>query len=213
MAINTIIFDFDGTLVNTNQVVINSWQHTYRAVEGKEHPEEEIVKTFGEPLQVSMEKAFPNHNVEEMIDIYRGYQINHFTDMIELFPGMEQLIHQLKEKGYGVAIVTSRTRESTMSGLEKFKLTPLIDCIVSCDDTDKHKPHPEPALMALRQMGVTADQALMIGDSMFDIKCAHGAGMKAVLVGWALAVSEAEKSGADRPEYIIEKAEDLFALC
>lgn len=212
MSINTVIFDFDGTLANTNQVVINSWQHTYRKIHGKEQPVDQIIKTFGEPLWISMEKAFPGENVDDLVDIYRDYQKNHFKEMIEMFPGMELLVSQLKERKYSVAIVTSRTRETTIRGLEKFGIIDLIDEIVSCDDTKKHKPDPEPVNIALRRLNILPEEAVMVGDSMFDILCAHNAGVKAILVDWAVAVSEEEMEGPDGPDYTIKNGDELFEI-
>lgn len=212
MAINTILFDFDGTVANTNSLVINSWQHTYKRLTGKSADEKAIKATFGEPLPVSMEKAFPDTPAEEAIAIYRAHQKDIYQALIEPFPGMTELIKNLKKQGLKVAVVTSRMRGSTMVGLEKFGVVEYIDCIVTCEDTDKHKPDPEPVLIALERLGINAEQALMVGDSMFDIKCAHNAGVKAVLVSWAEAVTEEDLQGEDRPEYFIDEAQDLLTI-
>lgn len=212
MAIKTILFDFDGTVANTNRLIIDSWQHVFRTVHGKETDEADIKATFGEPLGVSMVKNFPDMNPEDAIDMYRSHQKDIYEEMIEPFPGMVELLKGLKEKGYQVGIVTSRLRNSTMIGLRKFGLAETADCIVTCEDTDKHKPDPEPALIALEKLSAKADETLMVGDSMFDIKCAHNAGIKAVMVGWAEAITEADLTGPDRPEYCIEKAEDLYDI-
>ena len=212
MAIKTILFDFDGTVANTNRLIIDSWQHVFRTVHGKEADEADIKATFGEPLGISMVKNFPDMNPEDAIDMYRSHQKDIYEEMIEPFPGMVELLKGLKEKGYQVGIVTSRLRNSTMIGLRKFGLAETADCIVTCEDTDKHKPDPEPALIALEKLSAKADETLMVGDSMFDIKCAHNAGIKAVMVGWAEAITEADLTEPDRPEYCIEKAEDLYDI-
>lgn len=212
MAFNTIIFDFDGTVANTNSLVIDSWQHVYQTLSGHKVDEAVIRTTFGEPLPTSMEKAFPNIPVEESIGIYRNHQKDIYEEMIEPFPGMVDLMRQLKEKGYKVGIATSRMKSSTLVGLRKFGVMDYIDALVTCDDTNKHKPDPEPVLISLERLQAKPEEALMIGDSMFDIKCAHNAGVKAVLVGWAEAVTEEDLQGSDAPEYQIEKAEDLFKI-
>ena len=95
---------------NTNRLVLDSWQHTYRTLTGKEADEAVIKATFGEPLPVSMEKAFPDTPADESIAIYRGHQKDIYEEMIEAFDGMPELMKALKEKGYLVAIVTSRMR-------------------------------------------------------------------------------------------------------
>ena len=212
MAIRAVLFDFDGTVANTNRLVLDSWQHTYRTLTGREADEAVIKATFGEPLPVSMEKAFPDTPTDEAIAVYRDHQKDIYEEMIEAFEGMPELMKALKEKGYLVAIVTSRMRNSTLIGLRKFGVMEDIDCIVTCEDTDKHKPDPEPVLIALERLSVSAEEALMVGDSMFDIKCARNAGVKSVLVEWAEAATEEDRNGPDAPEYIIGRAEDLFEI-
>ena len=212
MKYTSILFDFDGTLANTNGLVIGSWKHTFRQLQGIEQSDEFIKKTFGEPLGVSMQKFFPDVPVEEAINVYRGYQKDVFENLIEPFDGMVELVKELKAKGYKTAVTTSRMAPSTLAGLRKFGLVEDFDVIVTADDTTKHKPDPEPVLITLEKLGVKPEEALMIGDSMFDIKCAHNAGVEAVLVGWAEAVSEEDLNGPDRPEYFMEKPEDLFEI-
>ncbi len=210
--INTVLFDFDGTIMDTNSVIMQSWQHTFRAVEGKERPEEEIIGTFGEPLYVTMEKLLPQISVEEGAKIYRSFHHDNFIELIGIFPGILELLEELKTRGYKTGIVTSRLRHSTEIGLKKYDMEQYFDAIVTCDDTDKHKPDPEPVHIALARLGSKPEEAIMVGDSMFDILCAKNAGVKAVLVSWALAVSEEDKTGENAPNYIIEKAEDLLDI-
>lgn len=210
--INTVLFDFDGTIMDTNSVILQSWQHTFRTVEGKERPQQEIFETFGEPLYVTMEKLLPQIPVEDGVKIYRGYHYDNFTDLIEVFPGILELLEEIKNRGYKTGIVTSRLRHTTEIGLKKYNMQKYFDTVVTCDDTDKHKPDPEPVNIALERLGAKPEEAIMIGDSMFDILCARNAGVKAALVSWALAVTDADKYGENAPDYILEKAEDLLDI-
>lgn len=210
--IDTILFDFDGTVMDTNHVIINSWQHTFRTLEDREEEVTNIVKTFGEPLEVTMKNLFPQVPVEEAVRIYRSYHYDNFGELITVFPGMKELVQELKKQGYRLGLVTSRLKKTTMQGLEKYDLDKYFDVIITADDTDKHKPDPEPVRLALEKLGSVPEKSLMLGDTMFDILCARNAGVTSVLVGWGIAVTEEEKRGTSGPDYIIEKAEDLLKL-
>ncbi len=209
--ITTVLFDFDGTLIDTNEVIIQSFQYTFRQVLGEEKPVEEIIKTFGEPLALTMSKMLPIPP-EEAMEIYRSYHYGKFNELISIFPGMLELVKELKRRGYKMAIVTSRLRHTTLLGLQKYDMEQYFDYIVTADDTDKHKPDPTPILIALEKLSALPEEAIMIGDSMFDILCAHNAKVKSVLVGWAVAVTEADKYGPDKPTYIIQKAEEIWDI-
>lgn len=206
---STVLFDFDGTIMNTNALIIDSWQHTYRTLEGREEDEETIVRTFGEPLLKSMEKAFPQVSPEKAVDIYRSYHLDCFGERITLFPGVKELIEELYHKGFKLGVVTSRMRATTEEAMAKYGIHHYFHSVVTWDDTHKHKPDPEPVYIALRQLNSTPQESIMVGDSMYDILCAKNAGVRSVLVGWALAVTEEEKTGPEGPDYIIPNAKDL----
>lgn len=210
--INTVLFDFDGTVMDTVGVIVDSWQHTFRTIEGKERPVEEILATFGEPLEMTMARMFPDTDVEESVAIYRSFHHDNFGERIKLFPGVKELLETLKGNGYKLGLVTSRLTGTTMQGLEQYKIKHYFDAIVTCDDCNKHKPDPEPINIALGQIGAKPEESIMLGDTMLDIMCAKNAGVKSVLVGWAVAVSEEEKTGANAPDYIIETAEELLEI-
>ncbi|MDR1245496.1 MAG: HAD-IA family hydrolase [Clostridiales Family XIII bacterium] len=212
MSVNTILFDFDGTVMDTNRVIINSWQHTFRTLTGAERPVEDIIATFGEVLYDTMAKFFPDVPVNEAAEIYRSYHRNNFGPMISVFPGVRELIKELKARGYTLAVVTSRLPSTTMEGLEKYGLSDYFDLVVTCEDCSKFKPDPEPVLIALEKLGKKPEEALMVGDTLYDIRCARSAGVKSVLVAWAVAVSEEDRNGADGPDYFIEKADGLLEI-
>lgn len=207
--INTILFDFDGTVMNTNHVILQSWQHVFRTIRGKEESVETILKTLGEPLELTMQSFFSEVPVAESVQIYRDWHHKHFVEMIQLFPGMKELIVELKKQDYKVALVTSRLKYTTELGLDKFDLKPYFDYVLTADETDKHKPDPEPILITLEKLGSTAEESLMVGDTKFDLLCAQNAGVKSAIVDWTIALTEEEKKEAD---YLISSAEDLFNI-
>lgn len=210
--IKAVLFDFDGTIIDTSKAVMDTWKKTYKELTGSEGGEEIFLDTFGEPVHVSMKRLFPDRDPDECVAIYRSFQPKDYILTAELCPGMKELILKLKEEGYLLGIVTSRTRETAFQGMDKHGITECFDYVVSCDDTDAHKPSPVPAQIALEKLGVAADEAIMVGDSMFDILCAHNAGIKAAAVGWQIVISEEELKGPDGPEYVIDRAMDLMEI-
>ena len=210
--INTILWDFDGTLLNTNDVILESWQHTYEHYYGKRMPVEHITKCFGEPLLVTMAREFPDVPPRDSAEVYREYQKDIAYTWAKSIPGVFELVEYLKNKGYKQCIVTSRTTESTLRYLDLFDKKDLFDGMVTCDDTEKHKPEPEPILLGLEKMKSAKDEALMIGDGVFDVKCANNAGVKSVLVGWRITDTDNTVIEDAVHDYETETPEDLKKL-
>ena len=213
--IDTVIFDFDGTVMDTNKIIIESWQHTYRTLRGQEGDLTYILSTFGEPLEYSMRNTFPEVPVEESVETYRSWHVDHFWDMIDLFPGIYELLEEVKNQGYKTGIATSRLNATLYKGLEKFDLEKFFDAIVTVEDIQNAKPHPETILKVLDKLDSSPENAVMLGDTRLDMICARNAGCTPILVGWS--ASLAGKTIADfpeneAPEYIIRKPEDLFSI-
>ncbi|MBQ9930945.1 MAG: HAD-IA family hydrolase [Firmicutes bacterium] len=212
MSITTVVFDFDGTIMNTTDVILGSWQHTFMTLEGRERPEADILPTLGEPLHLTMSKFFPDKDVEECVEIYRSYHRDNFGPRITLFPGVKDLLAELKARGLKVGLATSRLHATTVEGLEKYELAEYFDYVLTANDTDKHKPDPTPLLMTLEKLGSTPEESLMVGDTVFDFLCARNAGVKFVLVGWQVAFPKDMLESPEGPEYIIKDAKDLLTL-
>ena len=210
--INTVLFDFDGTLVNTNDVIIASWQHTYMHYRGREESIETITSCFGEPLLITMEREFPGVDPQESAEVYRTFQQQNAHLLVKIFPGIVDLLKALKEAGYRMGIVTSRTRESALRYMDMFGITEYFEAMVTCDDTTVHKPNPEPILLGLEKMGITKDEAIMIGDSPFDIKCANNAGVKSVMVDWRITCDNSALISDCKWDYEIKEPMDLLKV-
>ena len=208
MAIKAVLIDFDGTLANTNKIVLQSFQHTYRTFQGREEDPAVIYHTFGEPLRTTLDRVFGKEYEEEAVTVYRAFQMERFEDLIEPFPGMDRLVHQLKEKGYQTAIVTSRVQESALKGIRKFGLEGAIDVITSVDELDKHKPDPECIFRTLEKLGRTPEEVVMLGDTRFDILCAHNAGCPSILVDWAV-MPEEERQQLD-PDLLAKTPDEIL---
>lgn len=212
MAIKNILFDFDGTLADTSGLVMDSWQHTFLTLTGKRADDRLIYRTFGERLADTMARFFPEYDVEVPLKIYRDYQLTLGDEVWRPIDGMEELIEALQARGIKMGIVTSRLPGSTFHALEYFGMEDTFRAVVTCEDTHVHKPEPEPALIGLKRLGALADETLFIGDTKYDIGCAHNAGIRAVLVTWTPCMDEEDKVGIFKPDFEIAHPLDLLEV-
>ncbi|MBQ4234586.1 MAG: HAD-IA family hydrolase [Firmicutes bacterium] len=211
--IKAVLFDFDGTLMDTNQLILDSWYHVFDTYGMDRLPKEKITPTFGRELGASLKEFFPDHPEEETVRIYRSFQQQIFKDRVRLFDGMPELLEALISRGLRLAVVTSRLWQTLHNNSYDFKEEPLFEVIVSGEDITIPKPSPQPCQIALERLGIGPDEAIMIGDSAYDTLCARNAGVRSVLVGWSLACPPAAAKGTDyEPDYVIEKASDLLTL-
>ena len=207
-----IIFDFDGTVINTNDVVIASWQEVFRTYLGHELPVEEVIKTFGETLWTTLDRVIPGVDQDEAVKCYRTYQNAHCDEMVTECAGVKELLKELKARGYKLAIATSRTRLSYQGYADKFDLNEYFDAVVTMEDVTHHKPHPETVTATLEKLGARPEEAVMLGDTKFDIGCSNNAGVDSVYVGWSMARIEDIEAAGYHPTYVIEEPMDLFKL-
>ena len=213
--IDTVLFDFDGTIMDTNDVIIGSWQHVYKTLRGEEGDLTYILSTFGEPLEYSMETSFPEVSKEESVKIYRDWQKDHFLDMIHLFPGVEEMLAEVKARGYRTGIATSRLSESLHRALSHFDLYKYFDAIVAVEDIEEAKPAPDTIYKVLDKLNAHPENAIMMGDSRLDILCARNAGVPSVLVGWSATLAGKTKedfASGEAPDFIIQKPEELLEI-
>ena len=217
-----IIWDFDGTLANTNEIIIASWQATLMHYLGHELPARDIEATFGETLVYTIPNFLPGIDVDEVIDFYREFQDSHHEVYnVRLFDGIRELLEELKSRGCLIGIGTSRTAYSLQNYMEELGIEHLVDVTVSMNDVTNHKPHPETAEVVLSKLTAlensacdnAKEAAIFIGDTKFDIGCANAAGIDSVLVGWSHYVDK-ESLAAEGyvPTYEIDRPSDLLRL-
>lgn len=210
--VNTVMFDFDGTIMDTNDIILNSWNYTFNKLRGHDADKKLMLEHFGEPLELSMKKFFDadGDQVKEYIDIYRSYQTDNFVNEIKLFPGVIEMLESLKNSGYTLALVTSRLKHTTMQGVEKFRLDKYFDVVITANDCTKHKPDPQPVNITLEKLNKTAEEAVMVGDTVMDLGCAKNAGVISVLVGWSMALPPEKVTDEAAPDYILRDAADML---
>jgi pyrophosphatase PpaX len=209
MTIRNILFDLDGTLLDTNELIIQSFQHTYQKHLNKQVDKEKIIKTFGEILTITLDREF-GEDSKEAIKTYRDFQIGKFEKLISIHSGVKEGVIKLHKQGYKLGVVTSRLNDSAIMGLKHFGLMDYFDVIIGADDTEIHKPDPTPAFMALKELGGKPSETIFVGDSPFDVLCGKNAGIISVVVGWtALPMDMILKH---EPDYVVESMEELVAL-
>ena len=181
--VRAVLFDWDGTLADTIELILFTFEETLRLLGIPPRGRDEILSQVGRPLMEQAADINPAR-AEEIFSTYqRLYERNHHR-LVKEIPGVREALEALRGRGYRMVVVTSKRAEGALYDLRYFGYEPFFDAVVTANDTALHKPHPEPALEALRRLGATAEEATFIGDSPFDIRCAHAAGMTAGAVEW-----------------------------
>ncbi|WP_010676580.1 pyrophosphatase PpaX [Bacillus timonensis] len=210
MAIKTLLFDLDGTLIDTNELILQSFLHTFKTYFPDRHfTREEILPFNGPTLHESFSSVDPDR-AEEMIVEYRKFNHEKHDELVTEFPGVFDTIKTLKEKGYKIGVVTTKLRNTVNMGLKLTKLDQFFDVVVTLDDVKNPKPDPEPVLLALRLLESTPEETIMIGDNYQDIVAGKNAGTKTAGVAWS-------HKGKDflleyKPDFMLENMSDLLDI-
>jgi pyrophosphatase PpaX len=196
------LFDFDGTLVDTTELIYQSMRHAAGEVLGREISREILLANVGQPLPRQMELLSAEH-AEELLESYRLHNEEHHDALIKEFPGVEESLARLRTGGVGIVVVTSKRRPSVKMALKTFPgLGEVVDHFVTMEDTTEHKPRPAPLLKGLEFLGgVPPEEAAYVGDSPFDVAAAEAAGVKSVAVSWG-AFSEDTLRAAE-PDHLV----------
>jgi pyrophosphatase PpaX len=197
------LFDFDGTLVDTTELIYQSMRHATGEILEKDLPREILLANVGQPLPRQME-LIDAERAEALLESYRLHNEEHHDALIQEFPGVEDSLARLRSAGVRVAVVTSKRRFSVEMALKNFPgLGEVVDQFVTMEDTAEHKPHPAPLLKGLEFLGgVPPQEAAYVGDSPFDVAAAKAAGTTSVAVSWG-AFSEDTLREAE-PDHLVE---------
>jgi pyrophosphatase PpaX len=207
------LFDFDGTLVDTTEMIYQGMRHAAGTVLGRDDiPRETLLANVGQPLPRQME-LIDAEKAELLLEAYRHHHEENHDALIQEFPQVAQALSRLRPAGIQVAVVTSKRQASVEMALNNFPdLRNVVDRFVTMEDTNEHKPHPEPLWRGLELLGgVPKAEAAYVGDSPFDVEAAKAAGLTSVAVSWG-AFSEDRLREAE-PDHLvpdIESAVDVL---
>ncbi len=209
--LSTFLFDLDGTLIDSIELILRSYRHTMRAHRGLEPPDEVWMQGLGTPLWVQFHHWTEDPaEIEAMVATYRAYNLEHHDELVRPYEGVVAAVRDLRKNGKTLGLVTSKIREGALRGLQVAGLEDGFEVIVGADDVTHPKPHPEPVLKALERLGAPAADTVFIGDSRHDIECGRAAGVKTAAVLWG--PFDRTHLADLVPDYWLEKPEDLAAL-
>ncbi len=176
------IFDIDGTLTNTNQLIFDSFNFIAQKYLNRTFTDEEIISLFGPTEDVILKEWCGNSFIEAKADYYNYYSKNH--SIAQLYPGIKEVIEDLKVHNYPLGIFTGKGREASMITLKYLGVDNLFDLIVTGDDVENHKPSAEGILKFVNYFKLKPEKVLMIGDSVSDVKASKEAGIKIASALW-----------------------------
>lgn len=207
MRVDTVLFDLDGTLVNTNDLIVSSFVHTLDHYAPGKYGREEILSWIGEPLYDSLARV-DAERADEMMDFYRKHNHAYHDRLVKEYAGVFDTIQALHDHGFKLGVVTTKLFRGAEMGLKLARLKPFFLVVVGLDHISNPKPDPEPVNWALSLLDSLPETALMIGDSPSDIKAGKNAGTLTAGVAWTIHGTKALQVAS--PDFLLASMPDLL---
>ena len=210
-AIRTVLFDLDGTLIDSVRLILDSYHHTLATHGLPPRSDDEWLAGVGTPLaaQFAAWRDDPR-TLEALIATYREYNLKHHDRMVTVYPGVVQVVRALRDGGIATGLVTSKNRAGALRGLTLVQLETLMDVMVCADEVENPKPHPEPVEKAVRLLRAEPSTTVYVGDSIHDMQSGRAAGVRTAAVLWG-PFGRSHLEGA-QPDYWLERPEELLTL-
>ena len=206
----TVLFDLDGTLIDSGAAILASFHHATETVLGRRYEDDVIMASVGGHGIRRQMAAFDEDRVDDLIDAYRAHNLELYRD-IRLFPGIEDVLAQLRDSGRKLGIVTVKSRVTVELTFELLPLGEYFDVVVDGDDVTEHKPDPSGLELALERFGARAETAAYVGDSPFDLQAANAAQMGAIGVTWG-GIHGRDRLEPEHPVALIDRPEELLGV-
>ncbi|HLG51660.1 MAG TPA: HAD-IA family hydrolase [Chloroflexota bacterium] len=223
-SIDCLLFDLDGTLIDTTDLIFQSYQHALGTLLGIQATAEDLYLGYGRPLpeafaailewrEVRRPPAEQAVLIEKLVAAYRAFNVAHHDELAREFPGTGAVLDELRRRGYPLGLVTSKSRGIAERGLRLARLAECFDTLVFMEDSTRHKPHPEPIWTALGRLGFQEQpqRALYVGDSIHDLRAGRAAGVRTAGALWG--PFPPESLIAEGPDLLLSSLADLLQLC
>lgn len=206
-----VVFDFDGTLADTNKGIVRAFQETFSRL-GMESPSEEVLtSTIGLTLVDGFKAASPkpmtDAEAEAAATEYRRIFSEIAFPLISVFPGVKGMLAQIKDRGIGMAVATSRSHRSLEAIAQQIGVSGFFDIMCAEEDVKNHKPAPDLVNIILDRLGYSPDETLVVGDATYDLLMGRSAGCRVCGVTWGN--QSREKLETAGPDYVIDTVEEL----
>lgn len=207
--VECVLFDLDGTLIDTIDMIRASMRYATEAVLGAALPDEVLMRNVGVPLAQQM-REFSEAHADELLRTYREHNARVHDAMIREYPGVDDALAKLAARGLRLGIVTSKSRPVALRGLERFSLERFFETVVTCDDVDRFKPDPFPLFAAAKALDVEIERCAYVGDSPHDMTAAVASGCVSIAALWG--AFSADTVLAPGPSYQASSMADVVAI-
>lgn len=209
MPLTTVLFDLDGTLIDSIPLIKLTFQHVFEEL-GIPWGNGEVLKTIGLPLR-DVAASYAGERAAEFLEIYAEFQRKNQKRLLKPYPGAEETLSNLQKMGCRIGVVTSKRRGPTRDGLSLTGLERYPEVVVTVEDIRRPKPDPDGILVALELLQALPEEAVYIGDSVYDILTGKNAGVTTVAVAWGIASEEELKE--KKPDFFVRSWDELNRLC
>jgi pyrophosphatase PpaX len=204
-----VLFDLDGTLIDSGPIILASMQHAVSTVLGREIPPDELGLTIGGQGIVAQMTAIDADHADALLEAYKEHN-DGLHETLEAFDELLDVLPQLKAEGRKLGLVTAKRHRTVGLALDRFPaLASAFDVVVAHEDTERHKPDAEPVRLALQKLGGRPEEAVYVGDSPFDVGAAKAAGVYAIAVGWG-GIHPDERLLAEKPDAFVRTPQELL---
>jgi pyrophosphatase PpaX len=203
----TWLFDFDGTLVDSVALILASFRHATRTVLGHVPADDVLMAGVGRPLREQMDELDPGR-ADDLVAVYREHNMRSHGALLRPYAGVDAMLAGLRRRGLALGIVTSKMRDAVELGMRHVPLG-RFDVVVTCEDTDRHKPDPAPVLHGLALLGAAPETAVYVGDAPYDLRAGRGAGVATAAAMWGTAFPPAVLR-AEHPDRELARPEEAL---